>query len=127
MSVNQFEEMKHAEEPFSEFEQELKRAMCGVYPPEGFAERTIARTQASAPLRRKILTMKLSPRVWASGAMAAALLVGVFCAEEAHLRHQRVEAELARRQFEVAMRITDRTLQHVRQQLWDAGVRADNQ
>ena len=42
-------------------------------------------------------------------------------AKRFHLRHQREQA--AQQQFELAMRITDRTLEHVQQQLSDVGVR----
>ena len=118
--------MKQPEELSSEFEQdqferELTRAMRGVDPPEGFADRVMARALAGVPARAKVLWMPRHAQMWASGAIAAALLAGVFFGEEAHLRHQREQA--AQRQFELAMRITDHALQHTRQQLWDAGVR----
>lgn len=125
--MNQFEEREHAGEPLSKFEQELTCAMRQVAPPDGFAERVMARVQESDPVSGRVLMMKLRPQVWIRGTIAAALLVGIFFAEEAHIRHQREEAELAQKQFEVAMRITDRTLQHARQQLWDAGIRLGDQ
>ena len=62
-------------------------------------------------------------RLWAGGAIAAALLAGAVTGEEIHLRRQRQRVELAQRQFEVAMRITDETLDNVRRQLQQAGVR----
>jgi len=118
MSVNQPEEWSN------EFEQELTRAMRGVDPPEGFADRVMVRAHAAGPVRAKVLWMPRRVRMWAGGAVAAALLAGVFFGEEAHLRHQREEA--AQQQFELAMRITGRTLEHVQQQLSDAGVRFGN-
>jgi hypothetical protein len=118
MSVNQLEELS------SEFERELTRAMRGVDPAEGFADRVMARAQVNAKPRVRLFGMPLRARVWTSGAIAAALLTGIFIGEEIHLRHQREEA--AQQQFELAMRITDRTLEHVQQQLWDAGVRLGN-
>jgi len=113
--VNQPEELSN------EFEQELTRAMRGVDPAEGFADRVMARAQAAVPVRAKVIWIPRRIRMWAGGAIAATLLAGVFFGEEAHLRHQREQA--AQQQFELAMRITDRTLEHVQQQLSDAGVR----
>ena len=113
--------MKQPEEMSNEFEQELARAMRGVDPPQGFADRVMARAQADVPVRAKVLWMPRRVRQWTEGALAAALLAGVFLGEQAHLRHQREQA--AQQQFEQAMRITNRTLEHVQQQLWDAGVR----
>jgi hypothetical protein len=117
MSVNQ------SEDPLTQFEQELTLAMRGVDPPEGFVERTMTRVLPAVPVRAKVLWMPRRARLWASGAIAAALLLGVFIGEQTHLRHQREQAEFAQQQFELAMRITDRTLEHTRQQLWNAGVR----
>ena len=86
----------------------------------------MARAVAPSPVRAKVLWMPRRVRLWAGGAIAAALLAGVFFAEEAHQRHQREEAALAQQQFELAMRITDRTLEHTRQQLWNTGIRIGN-
>ncbi len=115
MSVNQPEELNH------EFEQELTRAMHGVDPPEGFTDQVMARVQQDTPVHAKVLWMPRRVQQWTGGAIAAALLAGVFFGEEIHLRHQREQA--AQQQFELAMRITDRTLEHVQQQLSDVGVR----
>jgi hypothetical protein len=125
MSVNQPEELNPKFEQ-DQFERELTLALRAVDPPEGFAQRTMARAHAVAPFRAKVLWMPLRVRSWAGGAIAAALLAGVFFAEETHQRHQREQAALAQQQFELAMRITDRTLEHTRQQLWNAGIRIGN-
>jgi tellurite resistance protein len=112
-------------EEFSEFEQELAQAMSAVDPPEGFAERVMARVQSPAPAKAKVVRMQ--PRVlpvWLSGAIAAALLVGVYTGEQAHQRHQREKAIRAEQQFDEGMRITDETLEHVRLQLQQAGIPA---
>jgi type VI protein secretion system component VasF len=116
MSVNQ------PEDPLTQFEQELTLAMRGVDPPEGFAERVMARAQASEQPRAKIFAMPRRLPLWTSGAIAAAVLLGVFFGVQTHLRHQREQVEVAQQQFELAMRITDRTLEHTRQQLQRAGV-----
>jgi hypothetical protein len=130
MSVNQFEDsLKEFEH--DEFEQGLSAAMRRVDAPEGFAERTLAqaiaaRIESSTPKRAKVLTMARHTRQWVGGAIAAALVVGAFTGEETHLRHQREQVALAQQQFEIAMRITDQTLEHVRQQLQQAGVGMGN-
>jgi type VI protein secretion system component VasF len=124
MSVNQ------PEESLTKFEQELTQAMRAVDPPEGFADRTIARAQASMQPRARVLAMPSRRPLWTSGAVAAALLVGVFVGEQAHMRHQREQAEAAQqqraeaaqRQFEAGIRITDETLDHARAQLARAGI-----
>jgi len=113
--------VKQPEELSSEFEQELARAMRGVDPPLGFADRVMVRARRETPVRAKVLWMPRRVQQWTGGAIAAAVLAGTFFGEEVHLRHQREQA--AQRQFELAMRITDRTLEHVQQQLSDAGVR----
>jgi type VI protein secretion system component VasF len=117
MSVNQ------PEESFTKFEQELAQAMRGVDPPEGFAERVLARAQASEQPRARVLAMPRRLPLWTSGAIAAALLVGVFAGDQLHARHQREQAQLAQQQFEAGVRITDDALEHTREQLAQAGVR----
>ena len=115
--------MNQPEESFTEIEHELKRALRRVDPSDGFAERTVALASLSAARPRRVLMMTARTRLLAGGAIAATLLAGVLTGEEIHLRRQRERAELAQRQFEAAMRITDETLEHVRQQLQQAGVR----
>ena len=116
--------MNQHKEPLTQFERVLTQAMRGVDPPEGFAERTMARAQAQASERprAKILTMPRRMRSWATGAIAATLLAGVFVGDQVHVRRQRERAELAQQQFEQGIRITDETLDHVRMQLQQAGV-----
>jgi hypothetical protein len=121
MSVNQ------PDETLTQFEQELTRAMCAVDPPQGFAERTMARAQEPGAPRARVLTMPRRSQFWASGAIAAAVLAGAFFGEQTHVRHERERAALAQQQFDTAMRITDETLDHVRLQLQQAGVSIGNQ
>ena len=66
--------------------------------------------------------------MWASGAVAAALLVGVFVTGDTRVRQQRErrKAELAQQQFEAGMRITGTTLDQVRQQLQQQGIAIGN-
>ena len=115
--------MKQPEELNAEFERNLTEALRLVDPPEGFAERIMARALASEQPRARILAMRPSVCAWMSGAIAAALLAGVFVADEVHVRRQRERGELAQQQFEAGLRITDEALQHTREQLARAGVR----
>jgi len=113
--------VKQPEELNTEFERNLTQALRPVEAPEGFADRVIARAKAPAPASGKVIRMPLRTRMWATGAIAAALLTGVF-GEQTHVRRERQKEELAQQQFEAAMRITDQTLDDVRVQLQQAGV-----
>lgn len=113
--------MNQPDEWNTEFEENLTQALRPVDPPEGFADRVVARSQ-SAPGLAKVIRMPLRTRAWASGAIAATLFVGVFLGGQAHVREQKRKAEQAQQQFDAAMRITDQTLDHVRAQLQQAGV-----
>jgi hypothetical protein len=130
--VNQPEDLNQSEESiepggsFAELEQYLTHAMLRVDPPDGFAERTLARIESSAPVRAKVVTMAPRARFWASGAIAAALLAAVFFSEQTYVRHQHEQAELAQQQFEAGIRITDNALERTREQLERAGVRIGN-
>jgi len=113
--VRKFDEVQ------DEFEQELGRRMRRVDPPEGFAERLLERAAAQTPLRAKVLTMPRRTvfRAWIGGAIAAALVTGVFVGEQ---RLQERKAEVARQQFETAMRVTDRALDPTRASLQRVGL-----
>lgn len=114
--------MNQPEEPLTQFEEELTQAIRAVDPPDGFAERVMARAQASEQPRAKIFAMPRRLPSWTSGAIAAALLLGVFFGVQTHLRHQREQAEFAQQQFEAGIRITDAALERTRHQLQRAGV-----
>jgi len=112
------------EELLTKFEQELTQAMRAVDPPAGFAERTMARAQAQEQPRARVLHMPSRGRFWMNGgAIAAMVLAGAFFGEQTHVRHERERAELAQRQFETAISITDQTLEQVHLQLQQEGVR----
>jgi hypothetical protein len=110
---------------FTSLERELRQALRPVDPPAGFADRVIARTRtdsAAQPKRARILMFPvLRSRVWIGSAVAALLLVGVV-GEQAHRMEQRRKAEEAQKQFETALQVTDRALEHTRQQLERAGI-----
>lgn len=107
-----------------EFEERLAQAMRRIDAPEGFAERAVERVRAEEAKRRgTLLMMPGRRRVWMSGALAAGLAVGVFGVAESHVRHEHEKAARAQQQFEAGIRITDRALDHAREQLHQAGVR----
>ena len=110
--MNEFEQ--------KQWEHRLTQALQHVEPPSGFADRVLQRAEELP--QRKVLVM--SPRVgtWLTGAIAAALALGVFTGERLHQRHER---ERATQQFETATRITDQALAHAREQLQRAGVPLD--
>lgn len=107
---------------FEDLERELARALQPVEPPEGFAERVLARIEPAVSIDRKELhsagRLSLFQRSrWLGGAIAAALLLGIFFAKQAYTHHQQQKAELAERQFEAGLQITDLALERVREQL----------
>jgi hypothetical protein len=123
MSVNQPDELSLNTEREREFAQELARSLRRVDAPVGFADRTLGRIHS--PVRPKVVEMRRAWR-WAGGAIAASVLLGAVFAEEIQLRHRKERTELAQQQFEAGLRITDRTLEHARQQLQQAGIQIGN-
>jgi hypothetical protein len=124
--MSEYESKIDAQEPDT-FELALTQAMCRVDAPEGFADRIMERAASPAVATAKIITMRprfqsLASRAWVGGAIAAALVLGVFGVEQVHVRRERERAALATQQFEMATRITDETLAHTREQLQKAGV-----
>jgi hypothetical protein len=109
----------------AEFERDLTQALRRVDAPDGFAGHVLAAAETTRH-RAKVLAMPARVRVWASGAIAAALLVGVFVQREVRAHERREQAALAQQQFETALRITGDTLDDVRRQLQQAGVTLGN-
>lgn len=109
-------------ENLAEFEARLTRALCRVDAPQGFADRVMARALVEERSTGRIVTMKPRQQAWIGAAIAAALLVCVFGAEQVQQRQQRERAALAQQQFEAGIRITDDALDHAREQLERAGV-----
>lgn len=124
------------------FEQQLARALQRVDAPEGFAARLMERAEKGDPAAaghvpgraahtpgRGVSRLLVLPRrqwlSWASGAIAAVLVAGIFVGQHVHERHERkIEAQ---RQFETASRITDKTLEQVREQLAQQGIQLNGQ
>jgi len=101
-----------------EFDEELARMLPRVDAPQGFAAKVMA--AAEAPKKAKVITFPRVP-VWATGAIAAGVIVGALAVGDVHLKHEQQRAE-AQRQFETATRITDRAIEHAREQIAKAGV-----
>lgn len=111
---------------FVDLERELRQMLRPVDPPAGFADRVIARTYtatAAQPKRARILMFPtMRSRVWIGSAVAAMLLVGVAGEQAREHMEQRRKAEEAQKQFETALQVTDRALEHTRLQLQRAGI-----
>ena len=105
-------------EDFGALERDLRQALRPVDAPSGFAERVLARSRESSRVRVYAFPAR---RLWIGGAIAAMLLAGI-AGQQVHQLHQRRKADEAQRQFELALQVTDRTLQHARLQLQRAGV-----
>jgi hypothetical protein len=132
------EEERNQHEEMDEFERALTRALRRVEVRAETAAKFLAiAAEAKDHQRRtgrrwytpesggRVFVMP-KPRVWMGGAIAAMLALGVFGAEQVHVRHERVvQAALAQQQFETAARITDQALEHAREQLARAGVLQD--
>jgi hypothetical protein len=105
-----------------EFEGELKEGLRRVPAPEGFADRVIERI-AKKEQRLRVMPLRIS-HVWQM-AIAAMMLIAVLLGvgEFAHRRQERRQAELVERQFEVAMRVTGRTLDGVGERISRAGMK----
>jgi len=101
-----------------EFDEELARMLPHVDTPQGFAAKVMA--VAEAPKKAKVLAF---PRIrtWATGAIAAGVIVGALAVGDVHLKHEQQRAE-AQRQFDAATQITDRVLARTRQQIAKAGI-----
>ncbi len=136
-----------------ELERALTKALRRVDAPEGFAEKVVGRACAApmhedgmvmngaagmgaAPAQVSEArpgapgVVAMQPRrwpvrmqAWMGGAIAAALALGMFGAEQIHLRRERAaQAAAANEQFDAAVRVTDRALAQTREQLQRAGL-----
>lgn len=111
-----------------QFEEYLRQQLRPVAEPRGFADRILARAEAEAPIAvpAKVIVMPSRRRIWTSGAVAAAVLLGGLLTQQSAVHRQRHQAEFAQQQFDAAIRITGETLDDTRQQLREAGVQVGN-
>ena len=106
-----------------EFEQELKEGLGRVPAPEGFADRVMGRVARNERLRFRVMPQRVS-YAWQMAIAAMVLLAVLFgVGETVHRREERRRAELVQRQFEVAMRVTGRTLNGVGERISRAGMK----
>jgi len=112
----------------NEVDMELKRKMRRVAAPDGFAEAVMGRVAAS-PVRRRPMALRrftLSPRrmAWLWPALVSAMLLAVGVTSYAVHRQRQLElAAETQARFDVAMRITSRTLMRVSEEVTRAGVK----
>jgi flagellar biosynthesis/type III secretory pathway M-ring protein FliF/YscJ len=107
----------------NELERELKEGLGRVPAPEGFADRVMERVARKERLRIRMMPQRVS-YVWQMAIAAVVLLAVLFgVAEMAHRREERQRAELVQRQFDVAMRVTGRTLSGVGERISKAGTK----
>lgn len=109
-----------------ELDEQLKDDLKRVAAPEGFADRVMERVQAREHTRLRVMPRQVR-HVWQ--AIAAVALIGALLgtAEVAHQRRERQRAEVLQQQFDLAMHITQRTLDGVSQKVSEAGVRQDRE
>jgi hypothetical protein len=106
-----------------EFERELKEGLGRVPAPEGFADRVMGRIARKERLRIRMMPQRVS-YVWQMAVAAMVLLAVLFgVGERVHRREERRKAELVQRQFDVAMRVTGRTLSGVGERISRAGMK----
>lgn len=106
-----------------EFERELKEGLGRVSAPEGLADRVMERVARKERLRIRVMLQRVS-YVWQMAIAAMVLLAVLFGAGEmAHRREERRRAELVQRQFDVAMRVTGKTLNEVGERISKAGTK----
>jgi negative regulator of sigma E activity len=92
----------------SSFEDDLKKALARVEPPEGFTERLAARIAALPRRNRPTLYWR-----WA----AIAATVTVLFSSLAYQHQRQVQGEAAKEKLLVALRITSSKLQHTQQRI----------
>lgn len=109
-----------------EFEQELKENLKRTPAPDGFADRVMDRVARKEPLRFKAVPPRRVWHVWQT-AIAALALIGasIGVVEAVHQRQERRQAEIVQRQFDVAMQITEKTLDGVSERISRAGTKQE--
>ncbi len=128
-----------SEENMDAFERSLKRALKRVDAGAEIRARFLAIAADAEQQHRQTGQRWMTPQnggksagrlfflpkfpMWATGAIAAVLLVGVFSVEQVREKHERVMS--ADRNFAVSQEITEQALEHTRAQLQHAGVALD--
>ena len=115
--MSEFEELE-----MYEMEERLRVDLARRSAPAGFAERVMQR----AAERPAVLPMaaRVRGRMWMY-AVAAAILLSVTAGERMYQVRQEQKREQAQREFDMAMQVTGRTLEHAREQIQRAGLDFD--
>lgn len=108
-----------------EFDQQLRQDLGPVPAPEGFADRVMERVAGERKLRFRMVPQR-TLHLW-QAAIAAMVLIGVLfgAAEWTHKRQEQRQAEVVQRQFDVAMHITEKTLDSVGERIRRAGTKQE--
>jgi len=124
------------QEPMDEFERDLARALRRVevrsettakflaIAAEARAEHQRTGKMWVRPASGGRLLFLPKPQILLGGTIAAVLVLGLFAGEKVQ---ERRKAEIVARQFEVAMRITGRTLDGVEERVSRAGTRQEKE
>jgi hypothetical protein len=102
----------------NEIDEQLKRALRRLEPPEGFADRVLARFQTqTSPTQRSIWTLWRMPSLrWAAvAALVAVAVTGI--GYQLHERQEEAEAMVAKQQVMLALRITGSKLRVAKQRV----------
>ncbi len=110
-----------------ELEQELKEALKRVTAPEGFADRVMEHVAAKERQRVRVMLFRVAP-VW-QAAIAAVVLISLSFGGVGLWQRQkeRRKAEIVQRKFEVAMRVTGKTLDDVGARVSRAGMKVEKE
>jgi hypothetical protein len=108
-----------------ELEQDLKQRLSRVPAPEGFVDRVMERVEQKEQGPLRVIPRPIS-LVW-QAAIAAMLLISILfgAAEVVHRQQERRQAEIVQHQFDVAMRVTGRTLDGVGERIRRAGMKQE--
>ncbi len=124
------------QEPMDEFEKDLARALRRVEVRAETTAKFLAIASEARVEQQRTGKMWVKPtsggrllflpklRIWLCGPIAAVLLLGLFVGEKVQ---ERRKAEIVARQFEVAMRVTGKTLDDVGARVSRAGMKEERE
>ena len=98
-------------------DQDLMRALTRRAPPEGFAERTLARVASARNETANAGRRRWTPFLWTAAATLAACLVMLTGVAEFRSSERDAAGRRAAKQLTLALRITSERLQDVQQKL----------
>jgi len=111
-----------------DFERQLSEALRHVDAPQGFAVRTMRRCEEAAPPPKRAARATWLPwfpaQAWATAVLVLVivLLIGATAVYQTQVRRERARVARLQTQFDAAMQVTSRALDHTRAQLSRRGV-----